>query len=177
MEARVDADLGLTGTNARRIDNLLAHAARLRRLYAIDVGAQRAFFELQTDDFALLSIDTGILRTVCDAPFYPRTDHLRAKMDAEMPQWKQPFWYWTKWFNAWPFSIETFSGIFDFNRPPFFQSFMEVRVERSKKRFVLILNGVHGPLQWRDLQTGGAAIPSGVTLEDPAEFIVSMDRQ
>jgi hypothetical protein len=108
MEARVDADLGLTGTNARRIDNLLAHAARLRRLYAIDVGAQRAFFELQTDDFALLSIDTGILRTVCDAPFYPRTDHLRAKMDAEMPQWKQPFWYWTKWFNAWPFSIETF---------------------------------------------------------------------
>lgn len=82
MEARVDADLGLTGTNARRIDNLLAHAARLRRLYAIDVGAQRAFFELQTDDFALLSIDTGILRTVCDAPFYPRTDHLRAKMDA-----------------------------------------------------------------------------------------------
>jgi hypothetical protein len=65
MEARVEADLGLTGTNARRIDNLLAHAARLRRLYAIDVGAQRApFFELQTDDFALLAIDTGILRTV-----------------------------------------------------------------------------------------------------------------
>ena len=294
MEARVEADLGLTGTNARRIDNLLAHAARLRRLYAIDVGAQRApFFELQTDDFALLAIDTGILRTVderqlawleraldrsrgkftmaivghprfagghdippiaegqdvsessekfaalyrllaihnvniamagdthdfeyyrenvtgegptrvmhhfvnggggaylsigtaldfpkqpavVDWSYYPRTDHLRAKMDAEMPLWKQPFWYWIKWFNAWPFSVEAFSGIFDFNRAPFFQSFMEVRVERSKKRVVLVLNGVHGPLQWRDLQTGGAVIPSGVTLDDPAEFIVSMDRQ
>ena len=65
IEARVESDLGLTGTNSRRIDNLMAHAARLRRLYAVDVGIQRApFFELQTDDFALLAIDTGILRTV-----------------------------------------------------------------------------------------------------------------
>ena len=64
MQARVEADLGLTGTNARRIDNLLAHAERLRRLYAINAGIQRApFFELQTDNFALLAIDTGILRT------------------------------------------------------------------------------------------------------------------
>jgi hypothetical protein len=294
IEARVEADLGLTSTNARRIDNLMAHAARMRRLYGVSVGTQRApFFELQTDDFALLAIDTGILRTVderqlawieralersrgkfimaivghprfagghdispiaegrdvsdssekfaalyrllathnvkiamagdthdfeyyrenvaADGParvvhhfvnggggaylsigtaldfpkqpaaadwaFYPRTDRLRAKMDAEMPLWKQPFWYWIKWFNAWPFSVEAFSGIFDFNRAPFFQSFMEVRVERSKKRVVLILNGAHGPLQWRDLQTGGAVIPAGMTLDDPVEFIVSMDRQ
>ena len=64
-----------------------------------------------------------------------------------------------------------------FNRAPFFQSFMEVRVERSRKRVVLILNGVHGPLQWRDLQTGGAVMPPDVTLDDPVQFIVSMDRQ
>jgi hypothetical protein len=130
---------------------------------------------------AYLSVGTALdfpkQPAAVDWSFYPRTDHLRAKMDAEMPLWKQPFWYWIKWFNAWPFSVETFSGIFDFNRAPFFQSFIEVRVERSKKRVVLILNGVHGPLQWRDLQTGGAVIPSGVTLDDPAEFIVSMDRQ
>src|SRR5262249_53889036 len=50
LEGRVEADLGLTSTNARRIDKLLADAARLRRLYRIDVGRQRApFFELQTD--------------------------------------------------------------------------------------------------------------------------------
>ena len=46
-----------------------------------------------------------------------------------MPFWKQPFWYWIKWFNAWPFSVEALSGLFDFNHAPFFQSFMEVRVE------------------------------------------------
>ena len=65
MQARVEADLGLTSTNARRIDGLMAQAERLRRLYGVNVGAQRApFFELQTDDFALIAIDTGILRTV-----------------------------------------------------------------------------------------------------------------
>ena len=51
---------------------------------------------------------------------------------------------------------------------------MEVRVERSKKRVVLNLNGVNGLL---DLQTGGAVVPLGVKPDDPVEFIVSMDRQ
>ena len=65
IEARVDADLGLTSTNARRVDRLLTEAARLRGLYGVDAGRQRAvFFELQTADFALIAIDTGILRTV-----------------------------------------------------------------------------------------------------------------
>jgi hypothetical protein len=40
---------------------------------------------------------------------------------------------------------------------------------------VLALNGVHAPLQWRDLQTGGTAMPAGATLDDPVEFIVPMD--
>jgi uncharacterized membrane protein HdeD (DUF308 family) len=281
IEARVDADLKLTSTDARRIDKLTAYAERMRRLYAVNTGSQRApFFELQTDDFALIAIDTGILRSVDDRQrgwieralersrgkfaiaivghprfaggrdnaeadekltalyqlltsygvrivmagdthdfeyyweasgprgihhfvnggggaylsigtaldfpsqpaatpwaFYPRTDQLRAKMDNEMPLWKQPFWYWINWFNAWPFSVEALSGLFDFNRAPFFQSFMEVRVERSKRRVVLILNGVHGPLQWRDLQIGGAVVPAGARLEDYVEFHVSMDGQ
>jgi hypothetical protein len=69
------------------------------------------------------------------------------------------------------------SGFFDFNHAPFFQSLMEVRVERSRRRVVLVLNGIHGPLQWRDLQTGGTVLPPGATLDDPVEFIVQMDRQ
>ena len=65
IAARVEADLGLTTTTARRIDRLTTEAARLRRLYGVNVGTQRAvFFELQTVDFALLALDTGILRTV-----------------------------------------------------------------------------------------------------------------
>ena len=294
IEARIEADLGLTSTTASRIDQLLAEAARLRRLYGVKAGAQRAvFFELQTDDFALLAIDTGILRTVddrqwawieralgrslgkftmaivghprfaggsdipsyaegsdvsdsserfaalyrmltshnvriamagdthdfeyyrqkidadgtsrvmhhfvnggggaylsigtaldfptkppvADWAFYPRTDQLRAKMDAEMPLWKQPFWYWIKWFNAWPFSVEALSGLFDFNRAPFFQSFLEVRVERSKRRVVLALNGTNGPLHWRDLQVGGAVAPPGAQPDDRVEFVVPIDRE
>jgi hypothetical protein len=294
IAARAEADLGLTTTTARRIDRLTMEAARLRRLYGVNVGTQRAvFFELQTADFALLAIDTGILRTVdqrqwtwleraldrsrgkftmaivghpriagghdipptaeghnvsestqqfaalyqlltnhdvriamagdthdfeyyrekvshngtirtmhhfvnggggaylsigtaldfpkqpafADWAFYPRTDRLREKMDAEMPIWKQPFWYWIRWFKAWPFSVEALSGIFDFNHAPFFQSFVQVRVERSKKRVVLILNGVDGPLRWRDLQIGGAWLPTGSRLSDPVEFVVPMDRE
>jgi len=293
IEARVEADLGLTSTNARRMDQLVAEAARLRGLYGVNVAQQRApFFELQTPDFALLAIDTGILRSVDtqqwawleraldrsrgkftmaivghprfpgghDSPpvaeggdvsdastsftalyrllasrnvriamagdthdfeyykekiggndgtrtmhhfvnggggaylsigtaldfpkqpdvgdwaFYPRTDQLRSKMEAEMPLWKQPFWHWIKWFNAWPASVEALSGVFDFNRAPFFQSFMEVRVERSKRRVTLTLNGVQGPLHWRDLQIGGDVLPPGATLDDPVEFLVPMDR-
>jgi hypothetical protein len=97
-------------------------------------------------------------------------------MDAETPMWKQPFWYWIRWLNAWPFNVETLSGVFDFNRAPFFQSFAEVRVERSRRRVVLVLNGAHGPLQWRDLQIGGTVVPPGATLDDPVEFIVPMER-
>jgi hypothetical protein len=82
---------------------------------------------------------------------------------------------WIKRFNAWP--IEACSGFFDFNYAPFFQSFMEVRVERSRRRVVLVPNRTHGPLQWRDLQTGGTVLPSGGSLDDPAEFIVQMDRE
>src|SRR5258706_965554 len=128
---------------------------------------------------AYLSIGTALdfpkEPPVADWAFYPRTDSLRGKMDAEMPLWKQPFWFWIKWFGAWPFSVEALSGLFDFNHAPFFQSFMEVRVERSKRRVVLVLNGVDGPLHWGDLQIGGMVLPPHATPADPVEFVVQMD--
>src|SRR5262245_23677803 len=47
------------------LTQLVAESARLRQLYGVSAAGQRApFFELQTPDFALLAIDTGILRTV-----------------------------------------------------------------------------------------------------------------
>jgi hypothetical protein len=127
---------------------------------------------------AYLSIGTALdfptRPPVHDWAFYPRSDALRAKMDAETPLWKQPFWSWIKWFKAWPFSIEAFSGIFDFNRAPFFQSFLEIRVERSKARVVVVPHGVHGPLRWRDLQIGGTVLPPGTSLDAPVEFTIQM---
>ena len=76
--------------------------------------------------------------------------------------------------GGWPASVEGLSGAFDFNRAPFLQSFVEVRVERSAHRVRLILHGVHGPLRWRDLRTGGATVPFGKSPDDAAEFVVAM---
>jgi hypothetical protein len=281
LSARADADFNLTSTDKSRIDSLLQRAQRLRELYGIQNAQQRApFFELQTKDFALIAIDTGIRRTIDDrqlawikdvlersrgkftmaivghpkyaggqdtskddkdfaalyalleqagvqvmmagdthafeyyleepntdqnrrpipyfvnggggaylsiggalawpevAPtkewaFYPGPEAVYAKLDAETPDWKQPFWMWVKRFGAWPLSIEALSSMFDFNHAPFYQSFMEVRVERSKNRVVFALHGVNGPVHWRDLDTspssGLNAKPDGAV-----EFVVEM---
>ena len=65
LTARVEADLHLTSTNRSRIDRLLDQARRLRELYGIRIAGQRGpFFEIQTSDFALIAIDTGIRRTI-----------------------------------------------------------------------------------------------------------------
>lgn len=106
--------------------------------------------------------------------FYPRTDAVTAKLNAETPFWKWPAWWWAREFGAWPFSVEALSAVFDFNRAPFFQSFLEVRVERSQRRVVLALIGVNGPLTWRDLQMGGWD-ESIAGSDAPVEFIVPMN--
>ncbi len=127
---------------------------------------------------AYLSIGTALdwpdRAVFTDYAFYPRTDALRAKLDAETPFWKWPMWWWVRRFGAWPFSVEALSAVFDFNRAPFFQSFMEIRVERSRSRVVLAVIGVDGPLRWRDLQIGGAGKPADQSDEDLAEFVIPM---
>ena len=130
---------------------------------------------------AYLSIGTALDwpsgTSVKDWAFYPSTVAVRAKLDNETGGWKWPVWWWIKRFNAWPASVEALSGIFDFNRAPFFQSFMEVRVEGSARRVRLILHGVHGPLRWRDLEIGGAVRPKGASPDDPAEWVVPMEKR
>ncbi len=279
LSARADADMNLTSTDRSRIDRLLDRAERLRTLYRIDNDHQRgAFFEIQTPDFAIVAVDTGIRRTIDprqrawleaalarsrgkflmaivghpryaagvdtslgdadfaalyamledagarvlmagdthtfeyyaeetapgedpihhfvnggggaylsiggalawpdDPPartwgFYPSRAAIRLKLDEETPAWKQPFWQWIKRFGAWPIQIETLSGMFDFNNAPFFQSFMEVRVERSRNRVVFALHGVDGPVPRVDLQIS----PEGWASGDPGapvEFVVPL---
>ena len=68
---------------------------------------------------------------------------------------------------------ETLSGIFDFNQAPFYQSFIEVRVERSTKRVVFALHAANGPVRWRDLHASFKGV-AGMTPDAPVEFIVSM---
>src|SRR5262249_13775828 len=65
MLSRLKTDRRLTTTTERRIDGYIREAARLRREFGIDAGLQRGpFFEVQTDRFALIAVDTGVLKTV-----------------------------------------------------------------------------------------------------------------
>jgi hypothetical protein len=41
----------------------------------------------------------------------------------------------------------------------------------------MALDGIHGPLQWRDLQTGGTGLPPGRKPHDPVEFTVPTNRE
>ncbi len=280
LEARVASDLHLTSTNTLRIENLLKRAEDLRRNYGIDAARQHGpFFDIQTSDFALIAIDTGIRRTLdeqqqnwldrslarskgkftiailghpkyaggkdtsvgdpefaalyeklesagvrvlmagdthafehylpasknarspihhfvnggggaylsiggaLDWPqkpattsweFYPPPDAVRNKLDAETPTWKQPLWQWVKRFGAWPVSVEMLSAMFDFNQAPFFQSFMEVRVERSKGRVVLALHGANGPLRWQDMHAADIPDTPQARASDFVEYVIEM---
>jgi uncharacterized membrane protein HdeD (DUF308 family)/3',5'-cyclic AMP phosphodiesterase CpdA len=84
--------------------------------------------------------------------FYPDTAAVSAKIEATTPTWKRPAWWWTKQFGAWPFSAEGLAAAFDVNAAPYYQSFMEIRVEPSRRRMRLIPHGVHGRLKWGDLE-------------------------
>lgn len=65
MLARVETDNRLTTTTDSRIDDMIRQAAHLRQEYGVSTGWQRGpFFEVQTERFALIAVDTGVLRRV-----------------------------------------------------------------------------------------------------------------
>lgn len=109
-----------------------------------------------------------------DWAFYPSKEQVVAKIEATTPTWKRPAWWWTKRFGAWPFSAEWLSAAFDVNQAPFYQSFLEVRVEPSKGRIRLIPFGVHGRLRWSDMQLSPHLHPPGVGPDAAAEWVVPM---
>ena len=83
-------------------------------------------------------------------------------------------WWWTRRFDAWPFSAEWLSAAFDYNVAPFFQSFVEVRVEPSQGRVRLVPYGVHGRLRWSELQASSDLLPRADAVDDLVEWIVPM---
>src|SRR5581483_6805032 len=65
MQARMKLDGWWTTTTTRSIDAKIEEAARLRKQYGVSTGWQRGpFFEMQTEHFALIAADTGVLRQV-----------------------------------------------------------------------------------------------------------------
>jgi uncharacterized membrane protein HdeD (DUF308 family) len=127
---------------------------------------------------AYLSVGTAlswpVRPAVADWAFYPSTAALSAKLDAETPPWKRPLWWWVKHLGAWPSSPETLSGVFDFNRAPFFQSFAEVRIEGSADRVHVVMHDVHGPLRWRELQLGGQLVREGPERDDSFALVLPL---
>ena len=69
--------------------------------------------------------------------------------------------------------MEWLSAAFDFNVAPFFQSFVEVRVEPSVRRVRVLPYGVTGRLRWSDFQRSADLIPAGATGADFAEWTVT----
>jgi uncharacterized membrane protein HdeD (DUF308 family) len=65
MQARMEVDRRWTTTTPRGIEAKIGEAARLRREFAVSTGWQRGpFFEVQSERFALIAVDTGVLRRV-----------------------------------------------------------------------------------------------------------------
>jgi 3',5'-cyclic AMP phosphodiesterase CpdA len=280
IRARAEADLRVTSTTEGRIEDLIHEAERLRQAYAVPTGFQRApFFEIQTERFALVAVDTGILRaidveqaawldaaldraagkftmailghpffagghdvTVGDQEFaglkklllrhgvaivmagdthdleyyaepsaaastvvhhfvnggggaylsfgtslawppqpptaewayYPNLDAVTRKIEAQTPWWKRPAWWWTRSFGAAPFSAEWLSAAFDYNVAPFFQSFVEVKVEPSSDRVRVIPYGVHGRLTWGELASSHILRASSLADRSFVEWVVPM---
>jgi uncharacterized membrane protein HdeD (DUF308 family) len=276
MKARVEADQLVSSTTDSRIEELVAQAATLRSFYRVPTAYQQApFFQVQTDRFALIAVDTGVLKSIDPAQrawlqralaaadgkltmaivghpfyaggaaqdadnaafaeihqmlrdhrvaivmagdthdleyyaepaagggafhhfvnggggaylsfgtalawpkepatedwaFYPTTKDVSSKIESRTPFWKRPAWWWTRTTGAWPFSPEWLSAAFDYNVSPFFQSFVEVRVEPGAGTVRVRPYGVHGRLRWSDLQASPAF--SGRPPSESVEWVVT----
>jgi len=65
IRARIASDEGISSTTEGMLDGFVKRAEFLRREYGVPTGFQRApFFQVQTPSFALLAVDTGVLRGV-----------------------------------------------------------------------------------------------------------------
>jgi len=112
---------------------------------------------------AYLSIGAAMAKSedwpTTDWASYPAREPLVDKIDSLTPRWKYLAWEWVKKYDGYPFSAEWLSAAFDYNNAPYFQSFMEVKVEKSRNRIRLIPYGVNGQLRWSDFQYGGMYPP------------------
>lgn len=113
-------------------------------------------------------------RPTKDWATYPSREPLMHKIDTLTPAWKYPAWVWLKKYHGYPFSAEWLSAAFDYNQAPYFQSFMEIKVERSMKRIRLIPYGVHGQLKWSDFAYGGEVKPRSAKDNGLVEWVLPM---
>jgi hypothetical protein len=114
-------------------------------------------------------------RPAVDWANYPARGPLEHKIDSLTPKWKYPGWVWAKKYKGYPFSAEWLSAAFDYNQAPYFQSFMEIKVEKSMNRIRLIPYGINGQLKWSDFEYGGNVKPKKASDTDMAEWVLPMN--
>jgi len=117
---------------------------------------------------AMASHDT---RPTADWANYPAREPLMHKIDSLTPKWKYPAWVWLKKYNGYPFSPEWLSAAFDYNQAPYFQSFMEIKVEKSRNRIRVIPYGIYGQLRWSDFEYGGTGKPATARKNGYAQWV------
>ena len=105
---------------------------------------------------------------------YPQREPLVRKIEDNTAWYKYPAWWWTRQHGGWPFSAEWLSAAFDYNVAPFFQSFMEVRVDRSHGLVRIIPYSNNGRLRWTDMTATPGARPAGTRPEDLAEWAIPL---
>ncbi len=65
MRARAEADLNLTSTTAAVIDDAIRTTDRWREEYRVPAGYQKVpFFQVSTDNFVLITLETGVERQI-----------------------------------------------------------------------------------------------------------------
>jgi 3',5'-cyclic AMP phosphodiesterase CpdA len=106
---------------------------------------------------------------------YPARDPFVKKIEDNTGWSKRWAWQWTKLYNGWPFSAEWLSAAFDYNVSPFFQSFLEVKVEPSKKQVRILAYNQNGPLTWAELEKSEGVKPAGAKDTDKVEWRIPMD--
>ena len=275
MTARINADLKISSTNEAQINDMISKTKKWREEYGVPTGFQQApFFQVSTDNFVLISLETGVKRQIdtlqmtwlknvleaskdkfvmvllghpffaigeyqgsmnpkfeelhqflrnykvplvmagdthdleyyretsknndghtmhhfvnggggaylsigtamadtnkmptTDYAFYPSYNPLVKKIEELTAWYKYPVWWYTKRYNGWPFSAEWLSAAFDYNKAPFFQSFMEIKVEKSLNRVRLIPYSNNGRLRWSEIT---ATKLLGQNPLQPGEFV------
>ena len=98
------------------------------------------------------------------------------KIEASSPWWKKPAWWWTTGFNAWPFSAEWLSAVFDYNVAPFFQSFVEVKVEPSAGRVRVVPCARERAADMEGSQCVGQPAAASVAEPEWVEWTIPMTR-
>jgi hypothetical protein len=69
------------------------------------------------------------------------------------------------------------SAAFDANVAPFYQSFIEVRVEPTKGRVHFLRYGIHGRLHWGEMGVPPGARPPDALTDSPVGWVVERPRE